>query len=393
MKLQRLISALLVTLGAALQAYGQAPPTARVLELTDRPVVDAAGAKLAEVYDVVVDTTEGRVAYLVVTVGLRVVPIPMPSPEISIQADRVVLAMSRARLEATPTLDMSALGANYKRGRDILGADLKDQKGIDIGDVKDLVVNTVDGMIANVVIAFDPKAWDQPGWVALPRSSVRHEGRDFVATFNLDDMRPATQAQAEQRRIDAARAAAVSVNRDERASQLVGRKIIDAQGKPVGEVTDLAIDPGSGSIPYMIVNAASGGAVALPLPVKDLRRSDSFLVLPAGAQALSAPPAGAAARRASEILAKNLVDARGKNVGKLRDLVVNLGAAKVHYAVAEFDPSWVQAGQLVTVRLPREDMKMELNALMGAMMFSQGAWPDLNNEQFLANIEGYLAKH
>jgi hypothetical protein len=42
--------------------------------------------------------------------------------------------------------------------------------------------------------------------------------------------------------------------------------------------------------------------------------------------------------------------------------------------------------------MPRDDMKIELNALMGAMIFQQGAWPDINTPQFLANIDAYLAK-
>jgi hypothetical protein len=91
---------------------------------------------------------------------------------------------------------------------------------------------------------------------------------------------------------------------------------------------------------------------------------------------------------------KTLVDARGKDVGRVRDLVVNLGSAKVHYAVAEFDGAWVSPGHLVTVRLPKDDGKVELNQLMGAMIFEPKSWPaaDLNNEQYLGNIDKYLAR-
>ena len=61
-------------------------------------------------------------------------------------------------------------------------------------------------------------------------------------------------------------------------------------------------------------------------------------------------------------------------------------------AIAEFDPSWVAAGNIVTVRVPKDDMKVELNALMGAMIFQNNAWPDINHPQFISNIDAYLAK-
>ena len=76
----------------------------------------------------------------------------------------------------------------------------------------------------------------------------------------------------------------------------------------------------------------------------------------------------------------------------MRDVVVNLGTGKVHYAVAEFEPAWIAAGYLVTIKVPREDGRIELNALTGTMLLEQKAWPDINHPQFIANIDAYLAK-
>ncbi len=399
MKLLRTLC-LLAALAAPFTAGSQAPapkpaagPTSQLTQLGDRFIVDASGAKLADLYDVVIDTEEGRVPYLVVSVGMRVVPIAVPSPDVVASGDKVMARMDRARLESTPSLDMTALGARYKRGRDMLGGELRDQAGKKLGEVKDLVIGLVDGTIANVVIAFDPKVWEQQGWVALPRSSVTPQGRDFVATFNMDDMRPASQAAAEQRARELARAKAVSVDRDERMSALVGRKVVDPQGKPLGELTDLGIDPNTGKILYAMVNAG-GTPLAIALPSPQLKRAGDEIVLESGAAGLAPPPSSASARRASEVMKKTLVDPRGKEVGRVRDLVVNLGKGTVHYAVAEFDGAWVAPGNLVTVRAPKEDGKVELNALMGAMIFDPAGWKgaDLNNEQYLANIDKYLGR-
>jgi len=392
MKRWRLIPMLFVALGAALNAFADAP-TLRVTQLFGKPVVDASGAPIGEVDDVVVDTSEGRVAFTVISVGVRLVAIPLPSPELSIDAGRVVLAMGRGRLDAMPTFDAAAAAPRLRRAREILAADLKDRQGADIGDVKDLVIGLVDGKIASVVVAFDPKWYDKEGWVALPRQSVRHEGRDFVANFNREDMRPASQAQAEQRRADEVRAAAASVDRDERASQLIGRTLVDAQGRPVGEIADLAVDPRTGRIAHALVAAAGGGLAALPLPAKDLTRNGDRLVLASGAAGLTAASPDGNLRRASGLMKASLADFKGKEVGGVRDLVVNLGAGKVRYAVAEFDPSWVLAGKLVAVKFSSgEPMRVELNDLMGAMVFDKGGWPDLNNPQYRANIDHYLER-
>jgi len=390
MMLPRLACSLLLALATAAWAD---PPTARLLELSDDPVFDASGGKIADVYDVVVDTEEARASFLVISVGMRLVPIPLPSPELKLEAGRASLAMDRARVQAIPTLDMTELGTRYQRGRDILGGPLKEATGAEIGKVRDLVIGLSDGKVANVVVEFDPKIWDKPGWVALPRQSVRAEGRGYVAAFNLDDMRPASQARAEQRRAEAARAAAANIDRDERASELLGRKLVGDKGQALGEVSDLALELASGAITHLLVSTATGGRATLALPAQGLKRDGERLVLPAGAGALLPALPPKEQRLASELMRHKLANQEGKDVGRMRDIVVNLARAKVHYAVAEFDPNWVAAGNLVTVRMPKDDeMKVELNALMGAMMFAQGSWPDLNNPQFIASIDQYLAR-
>jgi sporulation protein YlmC with PRC-barrel domain len=186
--------------------------------------------------------------------------------------------------------------------------------------------------------------------------------------------------------------AGATADRDERVSQLIGRKFVDAQGQALAQITDFAVDPAAGRILYAMVTTAAGAPSAIALPIRDLTRNGDAFAVPAGAAAFAAPPASAGGKRLSEVMKRALVDYRGKEVGKLRDVVVNLVTGKVHYAVAEFDPSWVAAGQVVTIRMPREDGKVELNALMGAMIFDQKAWPDINHPQFIANIDAYLGK-
>ena len=389
MKLSSLFASFVLVFSTALPALGQAPQPVRLGELDDRPVVDASGAKVADVYDIVVDTEEGRAAYIVFSVGMKVIPVSMPSTDMVFTKDRIELAFPRGRLEAMPALDMASLGPRYKRGRDLAGTVLKDPKGATLGEVKDFMVDLTSGSVAAVVVAFDPKVRQEQGWVAIPRQSLRFESGGYVATFNLEDMRPEAQARAEQKRIDEARALATTVNRDDRFSEIKGRKLSDAQGKPLAELVDVLSDPASQKA-YALVNMAGGGPAAIALPVQGLTRNGDTYVVPAGAPAFASPPAGG--KRVSEMIGKPLVDARGKEVGRVRDMVVNLGTGKVRYAVAEFEPAWIAAGYLVPIKVPGDDRKVELNALTGSMIFEAARWPDINHPQFIANMDAYLAR-
>jgi sporulation protein YlmC with PRC-barrel domain len=386
MKLSTLAAASTLLLSLALPALAQDPAPVRLGELGDRAVVDRSGAKIADIYDVVVDTEEARAAYIVFSVGLKVVPVAMPSPDVAFAKDKVELAFNRARLEGMPALDMAALGARYKRGRDLTGTPFKDSNGAPLGEVKDLMIDLGSGAVAAVVVAFDPKVRQEQGWVAIPRESLRYQPGGYVATFKLDDMRPAAQAAAEQKRIDEARALATTVNRDERFTELKGRKFSDAQGKPVGELVDVAFDPSQKA--HAIVALQGGGQSAIALPAQGLTRNGDTYAVPAAALG----PAPAGGKRVSEMIGKALVDARGKEVGRVREIVVNLGTGRVRYAVAEFEPAWIAAGYLVPIKLPGEERKVELNALTGSMIFEGPRWPDINNPQFIANIDAYLAR-
>ena len=79
-------------------------------------------------------------------------------------------------------------------------------------------------------------------------------------------------------------------------------------------------------------------------------------------------------------------------VGRVRDVIVNMGTGKVRYAVAEFEPAWIAAGYLVPIKLPADDRRIELNALTGSMIFEAARWPDINNPQFISNMDAYLAR-
>jgi sporulation protein YlmC with PRC-barrel domain len=434
-----------LALGMALAAGGahaQGAAPARASQLIGKLVHDAAGKEIGELRDLVVDTGDGRVAYAVLSIGgyLRLgrehlVAYPLPASEVRVAGERLVVGADRARLQELPGFDAGswpdfdagqagAGGPRLRRATGMIDADLMDRAGKDVGDVKDLLVAIEEGQLRAIVVEFDPSWYEKPGWVALPPQSIAHKGGELVANFEPDDMRTPAEAEAARKRAEEERAraaaAAASTNRDVRASRVLGSKVVDGEGRGIGEVEDLVIDVAGGRVAYLVL--AVGGflgvgdrLVAYPMPSKDVTRDGDRLALAVDRQAIEAMQGfasdrwpdlnsgqkGKRLRRATELLDTKLADARGKDVGHLRDIVVNLGSATVHYAVAEFDPNWVQAGKVVAVPLrgvrrgDDDDLRMqaELNRLQGAMIFDKDRWPDINDPQYLGYVDRYLKQN
>ena len=64
------------------------------------------------------------------------------------------------------------------------------------------------------------------------------------------------------------------------------------------------------------------------------------------------PPAGdARSMRASDLIGKDVNSREGKDIGDIKDLVLDMGAGRVDYAVLAFDPSWTAAEKLFAFQL------------------------------------------
>lgn len=431
---RRWLGAVALLLAAAVAAPDGAAAPARASQLLGKVAQDARGKDVGELRDLVIDTSDGRIAQAVLSVGAyvgggteKLVAIPLPSPQLRLDGERLVVTAARAELAAMagftsaewpdPNLDQPAGTLRYRRASAMIDAPLKDRAGKVAGVVKDLMVSLDEARLDNVVVEFDPAWHEKRGWIALPRTSVAYGGQDLVANFDPDDMRTPAEAEAARQRAEQARAqaaaAAASVDRDERASRVIGRKVVDAQGAALGEVRDLVADTRNGRLTHLVVALDAARLAALPLPLPDAtRQGDQLVVDRAQLAALptfapdrwpdwNAQQKGQPVRRVTALLDTRLADAEGDAVGVLRDIVVNLGGARVRYAVAEFDPTWVQPGKLAAVPLrgvapgarDPDDLRMRvgLHQLQGAMIFDQGGWPDLNNPAFRAAMDRYLA--
>ena len=160
---------------------------------------------------------------------------------------------------------------------------------------------------------------------------------------------------------------------------------------------------------YLWVEFWGARQVAYPVPLIGATVTNEHLVLDLArdkVEALPAPAADASGklRRASELTSTTRIfDSRNIKVGELRDLVVNFATGRVHYAVLEFDPNWVQAGMLVAMPLreigPSKDnaqpglaMRADLNELNRGMVIQKNAWPDFTSAQYKEIVGQYFKK-
>lgn len=394
------------------------------------PVVDASGRNVAQVADLVIDPAEGRVVAAVIALSDpaaagRLVSIPLPAKGAAYKDNKLVLDTTAAALRAMPSFNRAELGAPGPAGEaprqrtvtDILAAEMREKGGRDIGDIDDLLFRLDDAVVLGIAVKFDPK-WlemESEGLLALPFSSAKPEGKDFVALFEPKDVRPSKglpgpAAAATAQAAPKAPPAPPPIDPEARLSRLVGATVVDSKGATLGKVDDALVDTGSRRMTHAILSLAQPGAAArrvdLAFPAAGLDWEPGKLTFIGDVAKLPTANGATADKqpgtmRATELLKAKVADDSGKEVGSLEDVVVNLRSGQVHFAVAKFTPDWIQAGMLVAVPLrplkPLEDdkglaMKFGLNELNKAYIFNASQWPDFNNPQVRALISGYMAR-
>ncbi|NIM39882.1 MAG: hypothetical protein GTN84_01785 [Hydrogenophaga sp.] len=220
---------------------------------------------------------------------------------------------------------------------------------------------------------------------------------------------------------------------DMRASRIVGMDVHNMQGRDLGEINDLMIDVNNQRVHYAILGF--GGFMGLgeklfAYPVRSLRSSGDRLLLDVRQDVLERAPGFERANwpdwndtryreqvdrhfgpgvalerprhaqrlmRASDLIGMDVNGLQGDDAGEVEDLVVNLGSAKVRYAVLDFDEAWSADDRMVplplaTLRLPaREDQDATLQVprdkLDLASAFDEGDWPDLNDRQYRDDLD------
>lgn len=407
-----------VSFAAPAQQAAPAQPL-RAQQILEAEVVAPNGRVIGAVRDLVVDTKEARVAYVVLAVGSIVgvtdflAAFPLPTEGLTLGAGRVTLATTRQAVEALggfsgsqwPDFNKPAEGAaapaeiRYQRATELAKAGILDRRGSRVGEVEDLLVNPADGKLAAIVIKFIPAWHDPASLVAVPPASLGRKGAAYVANFEASDMRPATASSSPPPA--AAKPAAAPKGpegTDVRLTKLIGTTVVDHEGKTIGEVRDLAIDAKTYQVTQIHV-AAADRVMAVPTAGRAIRVLDGKVMLDADA-AKSPPPTEPAPGTilASKLLKAPIVDTPGKEVGSLEDVVVGVERARVRYGIAQFTPNWVQEGKMVALPLRetqaagagRVSMRFDLNELNSTYFFDRASFPEVNAAPFRETIDRYF---
>lgn len=222
--------------------------------------------------------------------------------------------------------------------------------------------------------------------------------------------------------------------RDLRASQLIGRDVVNAQDENLGEIHDVIVDVAAQRVHYVVL--AFGGALGLgeklfayPISTFSPHRGSNDLVLNVDkerlqnapgfernnwpdwgdnryraeveryfrANAVGAVPTGERMMRVSELIGREVSDRNGSDAGEVNDLVVNLGTGRVPYAVIDFDQAWTPDDKLVPLPLSalifpaRKNadivLNLDRNQINTAFTFDEGEWPELNNADFRRDLQ------
>ena len=225
--------------------------------------------------------------------------------------------------------------------------------------------------------------------------------------------------------------------RDVRASELMGKDVRNAQGEDLGDIKDLVIDLNNGRIQYVVLSfggflglgdklfaypirafkpAADHDELVLNVPKEKLKHAPGF-------DSKSSPDWDKAdyrnqvdryfgptvaiksqpnmrLMRASDLIGKDVNGSDNKDLGEIKDVVINMNDGSVRYAVLEFDQSWSLKDKLFAFPLrsfkpgakSSDDLVLNVSkeSLNNTPGFDKNSWPKLNDPKWTADIDRYL---
>ena len=229
-----------------------------------------------------------------------------------------------------------------------------------------------------------------------------------------------------------------------RASKMIGMEVHNPKGENIGKINDLVVDMRTGDVLYSILEFDPGifqGERLFAVPTKQLRMdakgealvynmTRDKLVKAADATrdkiekagvdrsawdttfrdpnymrnmnrnwGVQQPANNARAMRVSDLIGEDVNSRSGDGIGEIEDVVVNMGAQKVHYAVLKFDPSMASAEKRYlfplrsfSMKPDSDDLTLDVDKNMLARMKSYPAdgYDSLNDQAFANEIDRYF---
>jgi len=217
-----------------------------------------------------------------------------------------------------------------------------------------------------------------------------------------------------------------------RATQIIGKEVRNPAGKNIGEIRDLVINMNTGLVRYAMLEFDPGifqGERLFAVPTTELRlgsddqlvynmtrdklekvavpradwntrwRDPNYLANADKVWGVTQPSQNARAFRASDLLGKDVRSRTGEDIGDIKELVINMAAQKVHYAVLAFDPSWTTPEKNFTFPLSafkltadKDEVVLDIDKskVQAMKSFDERRYSNLNDRTWVRDIDVYL---
>jgi sporulation protein YlmC with PRC-barrel domain len=170
-----------------------------------------------------------------------------------------------------------------------------------------------------------------------------------------------------------------------RASRLIGAGVRNEAGERLGSIGDLVVDTNTGRVHYAVLSyggVAGAGERLFALPLPQLRRDgrrglivtmtrrelESAPAFDRGRwpnwnddayraevdrrfNANAAPQANTRYRRATDVLQARVHDAHGADIGRIKDMIIDLEASRIRDVVVSFDRAWSPRDKVVALSM------------------------------------------
>jgi sporulation protein YlmC with PRC-barrel domain len=164
----------------------------RASRLIGNEIRDSRGWIIGEVLDFMVDPSNNRVTFMLLSAGGRFqangtpLALALPSPLLHAEDDDVRVNATMKELQKLPTASSTledldpAVSARLVSAKALMKADLRDASGRDVGGMQDLVLDLETGVFRYAVVDYDPSLLSAGKSVAVPKLNVRKakEGSD-----------------------------------------------------------------------------------------------------------------------------------------------------------------------------------------------------------------------
>ena len=207
-----------------------------------------------------------------------------------------------------------------------------------------------------------------------------------------------------------------------RVSEMLGNKVLGAQDKKVGDIKNLIVDLTTAKVRYALldfgpgfsksdklfavpVSALGWAATGKNLTYRDVSR-DQLMKTAVGKNdwtravdnrryidgldtnhGFKLPASTLHSMCTSKVIGRDVDSRSGKGIGKIKELVLDLKAGTIQYAVFAFDPSWFSSAKLFVfpptafkARGNSDDLTLDVDKSMLASMknFDADKWGSLN---------------